>query len=104
MLGRAKPAGAFEPVLIEERGEPRLVEFDLPQYAKQRGHCFFGLALDAEDRRGALRAVAITSLRSGAETEIDRVPPPGRGELEMRHLMQQHIGLGIAAQRLAGPG
>jgi hypothetical protein len=100
----AWPVDAFEPILIEERRKARLAELDLPQHAEERGHGFLGFALDAEDSRGALGTVAVAGLGSGAETEIDGMPPFGRGELKMRHLMQQHIGLGLAAERVPGPG
>src|SRR6185437_11759073 len=46
---------------------------------------------------------SVSGLRSRAEAVIDAAPPLGRGELEMRHLMQEHVGLGIAAYAVAVP-
>src|SRR5260221_313607 len=97
MRRRGRAVGAFEPVLIEKRGEGGLAELDLPEDAEERGHRLLALALDAEDEHRAIRRVARAGLGSGAETEIDDAAALRRGELEMRHLVQQHIGLGLAA-------
>src|SRR5438552_19197753 len=95
--------GALDPVLIEEGGEPGLPKLDLPQDAEQRGHGLLALALEAEERGGAIGGPACAGLRSRAETEIDALAPRRRGELEMRDLVQEDIGLGLTAQRRSIP-
>ena len=103
MRGGFGPLGAFEPVLIEERGEGRLAELDFPEDTEERCPRFLGLARHTEEKLRRIRRFAVAGFGARAETEIDRVPAFGRCELEMRDLMQQHIGLGLAAKRAAAP-
>src|ERR1700736_3974416 len=94
---------ALEPVLVEEGGERRLAELDFPQDAQQRGHRLLALARQTEYCRRRLGRVALAGLGAGAEAEIDASPARRRRELEMRRLMQQDIGLCVAARACAVP-
>ena len=94
---------AFKPILVEEGRQRRLAELDLPEDAEQRGLCFLALARETEDRRRAFRPVARAGLGSSAEAEIDRLATRRRRELEMRGLVQQNIGLCVAAHGGAVP-
>src|SRR5579883_2945497 len=97
------PPYAFEPVLIEKRGEGGLPEFDLPEDAKERRHGFFPFALKAEKPGGALGRRAIAGLGAGAEAKIDLVSALGSDELKVGRFVQEHIGFGLTARRLPIP-
>jgi hypothetical protein len=104
MRRRLGPVGAFEPVLIEERGKTGLPQLDFPQYAEQRRQRFLALAFNPKHNgRGTLGGRAMSGFRSGAETEIDEAAPSRWRDLEMRDFMQQDIGLGCAAQGVTVP-
>src|SRR5579864_2284441 len=103
MRRRLGPARTLEPILVEERGKTGLAKLNFPQNTEQRGKRLLALALHAEECRGALGRSPVTGLGAGAEAEIDQHAAFRRRDLEMRDLMQQHIGLGVAAESRAVP-
>src|SRR6266481_6135501 len=71
---------AFEPVLIEERGERRLAESRLPDDPEQRGRRFVGFALQRRQRGGALGRNTIERVRARPEAELHKTTPFGRSQ------------------------
>ena len=94
---------ALEPVLVEEGSERRLAERAFPKDAEERGHRLFLLAGEEREPRRAFGCRPVAGLGSRAKAEIDAPAAGGGGKLVMRHLVQQHIGFGVDAQRAAVP-
>ena len=62
----------------------------------------------ASDTTWRVGQVALGRVRAGTEPEIGQLPAPewrmaGRGEQEMRDLVQDDIGFGVAVERRAVP-
>src|SRR6266446_2780515 len=82
---------AFEPVLIEERGERRLAESCLPEDPEERGRRFVGFPLQRRQRGGALGRNTIERVRTRPQPELDEPSPFGRSEHEMGDFVQDDI-------------
>src|SRR5947207_208361 len=94
---------AFEPVLIEERGERRLAEPRLPDDPEQRGRRLIRLALQQRDGRRTISCGTIDRVWTGPEAELDKASPFGRSQREMGNLVQDHIGFRRRAKRGSVP-
>src|SRR6185437_9220046 len=75
MPRRAGAVGAFEPVLVEERGQGGLSQFRFPQNAEQRRHRFLTFARRAGEQRRALSRGAMAGFWAGAEPELIGAAP-----------------------------
>ena len=71
---------AFEPVLVEKRGERRLGERRLTEDSEQRGRRLVLLARQRRQDRGTLGSIAIERVGTRSEPEFDEPPPLARGE------------------------
>ena len=102
-MARGRAVEAFEPILVEERGERRLSERRLPDDPEQRGRRLIRLALQRRQHRSALGRVTVERVRTGPEPELDEPSPLGRGQREMGDFVQDHVRLGSAVERNSVP-
>ena len=78
---------AFEPVLIEERGEGRLAELRLPDDAEQRRCRLIPITCQGGENCSARSGITIDGVGAGPEPEIDQPPALGRRQSKMSDLV-----------------
>ena len=97
-MGSSRTVDAFEPVLIEKRGEGRLPKRRLPDDPEQRSRCLILLAQQRRNHCRTLGSFTIECVRTRPKPKLDQPSPLGRSQHEMGNLVKDYVRVGNPIQ------
>lgn len=83
MVASTRSAGAFEPILVEQRRKSGMTKLGLPQNTKERRHRLLVLARQTEQHLSVQGTMAIARFGARTKAKIHLRPARRRRELVM---------------------